>query len=87
MTESEYTPTVERLRDDYRRSRVWEAHNGGEIYWEEFERRLNEIQADAWDEGAKAIKSCLTTAVDGSIVWDWEAAEPHNPYRKEQDDE
>jgi len=72
MTEK-YTPTVERLRDDYRRSRVWEAHNGGEIYWEEFERRLKEIQADAWSEGWNAGAS-------------W-PQDDTNPYRKEQHDE
>ena len=73
MTESEYTPTVERLRDDYRRSRVWEAHNGGEIYWEEFERRLKEIQADAWDEGKEDAMRGLDIHGDTNA---------ENPYRE-----
>ena len=51
----------------------------------EFDRWLDQVKADAWDEGAKAIKSCLTTAVDGSIVWDWETEEPTNPYRKQEE--
>lgn len=75
--ESEYTPTVERLRDDYRRSRVWEAHN-----WEEFERRLKEIQADAWDEALELLRNY--SAINH---YDLEHYQGLNPYRKEQHDE
>lgn len=48
---------------------------------------LNEIQADAWDEGAAAVNGRLTLTVAGTEVIDWESEEPSNPYRKEQDDE
>lgn len=80
---SQYTPTTEQIKDAYRRDRVWEVHNGGKIYAAEFDRWLDSVKADAWDEGYRDGHNDGLS--DGHPLGNDREPE-ENPYRKADHD-
>ncbi|HEY4536416.1 MAG TPA: hypothetical protein VIG71_10695 [Enteractinococcus sp.] len=85
MTE-QHTPTTERVKDSYRRSRVWEVHDGGKTYDSEFDRWLAQVEAAAEQRGAErgwdhAIEHVSQLEADVGFM---EHYKPHNPYRADQ---
>lgn len=83
---SDYIPDTEEVSNMYS-SPSWVTLAEESERYEEFDRWLDSVKAEAWDEGAAAVNGRLTLAADGSEVIDWESEEPFNPYRKEQHDE
>lgn len=66
-----FTPTTDQVRFTYRFMR-------GEVTdSEEFDRWLNQVKADAWLEGARAIG----VPEWGDLDWEYNGA---NPYRSEK---
>ena len=75
---SDYTPTTNEIQATYMRYRgAWNLANGSEA---QFDRWLEQVKAEAWDEGKRA----------GLRQSDWEHGDTPrqyiavNPYRKEQ---
>lgn len=77
MTDHEHTPTTARIKDDYRRSRVWESGiwesgNGSEAYEKEFDRWFDaEITAAEQRGAARAFKESANE-IRREMRWQYE---------------
>ena len=69
---SEYTPTLEEVRANL----VLMGEKPRPLYPEEFDRWLNKVKAEAWEEGAES--AFYNPEILGLVDY------PENPYRKEQ---
>ena len=72
---SDYIPDTEEVSNMYS-SPSWVTLAEESERYEEFDRWLDSVKAEAWDEGYEAARDSVN-ALD----------QPQNPYRKEQDDE
>lgn len=83
---SEYTPTTDEVRDSYRYSNQ-RPDICGKDFGIEFDRWLEAVKAQAWDEGHSAGEENAGIGI-ASLLTGLEAPEiEENPYRKEQKDE
>ena len=86
---SDWTPTTKQVRDGYRFDPEDDYHNplqagaNAERAGRDFDRWLDEVKAEAWEEG---YESAALRIPEG--VWhDVAAPHPGNPYRQEQENE
>ena len=80
-----------RQREFHQRTRGIMSSEGRQALEEEFDRKLAEVKAEAWDEGANAV-TCewrLHPERGDAIVKHAQVRtrRPANPYRKEQSDD
>ena len=81
---SDRTPTTETVRGQYTREQPPLIATVGEKR-AEFDRWLEQVKAEAWEEGYDEPRECCGICPSGACPWDNNKKGPTNPYRKEQD--
>lgn len=78
---NDWTPTTERVREEHA-TRM--APHLDKARREAFDRWLEQVKAEAWDEGYGEQRECCGICPSGACPWDNNKNGPTNPYRKEQ---
>lgn len=85
---TEYTPPTEQVREIYAEIRHEGTGQGFKPHRAEFDRWLNEIKAEAWDEGSRAEADRAWRQEDANAAGQWHLVpDPKNPYREEPTDD